>query len=141
MVNWWDWTLPGYKYLGPGNRLNKGRPTSGADFDAYKHDIGYDVLGKRTSRYAPYYKYNRYDKKLLEDLKRRKWSVGERIATKVFRTKKQLAQLGILPTDPTNVDEEVQRQIVQKDPEPPAQVPLSPSMPGDKRKRSKLDDW
>lgn len=36
------WTLPGYKYLGPGNSTNLGEPTNKADAVAQKHDINYD---------------------------------------------------------------------------------------------------
>ena len=34
--------LPGSKYIGPGNAMNKGKPTSKADALAYQHDIDYD---------------------------------------------------------------------------------------------------
>lgn len=34
--------LPGSKYIGPGNRMDKGTPTSRADALAYQHDIDYD---------------------------------------------------------------------------------------------------
>lgn len=37
----WDLSLPGYKYLGPGNKLDKGLPTNYNDWVAYFHDIGY----------------------------------------------------------------------------------------------------
>lgn len=33
--------LPGYKYLGPGNKLNSGAPVNSADFIAQKHDNAY----------------------------------------------------------------------------------------------------
>lgn len=35
-------TLPGYKYLGPGNSLDEGEPTNSADAIARQHDIAYD---------------------------------------------------------------------------------------------------
>lgn len=35
-------TLIGYKYLGPGNKLNKGTPINQADSIALEHDIAYD---------------------------------------------------------------------------------------------------
>lgn len=34
-------TLIGYKYLGPGNSLDKGEPVNTADAIAYKHDVRY----------------------------------------------------------------------------------------------------
>lgn len=37
MFNW-----PGYKYLGPGNKLNLGEPVNKADYIAQQHDIQYD---------------------------------------------------------------------------------------------------
>ena len=40
----WDLSLPGYKYLGPGNKLNKGKPTNYNDFVAYIHDLGYGKI-------------------------------------------------------------------------------------------------
>ena len=42
-----DLTLPGYKYLGPGNKLDKGEPTDWNDAVAYIHDLGYgEILEK-----------------------------------------------------------------------------------------------
>lgn len=35
-------TVPGYKYLGPGNSLNRGQPTNQIDEDAKEHDEAYD---------------------------------------------------------------------------------------------------
>lgn len=40
----WDLSLPGYKYLGPGNKLDKGKPTNYNDLVAYIHDIGYGTI-------------------------------------------------------------------------------------------------
>lgn len=40
----WDLSLPGYKYLGPGNPLDKGEPTNANDWVAYFHDIGYGKI-------------------------------------------------------------------------------------------------
>nr|QKE54888.1 MAG: capsid protein [Parvoviridae sp.] len=40
----WDLSLPGYHYLGPGNKLNKGKPTNFNDFVAYIHDLGYGAI-------------------------------------------------------------------------------------------------
>ncbi len=34
--------LPGSKYIGPGNKMNKGKPNSKADAYAFQHDIDYD---------------------------------------------------------------------------------------------------
>lgn len=35
-------TVPGYKYLGPGNSLNRGKPNNNIDADAKEHDEAYD---------------------------------------------------------------------------------------------------
>ena len=40
----WDLSLPGYKYLGPGNKLNKGRPENYNDLVSYLHDLGYGKI-------------------------------------------------------------------------------------------------
>lgn len=40
----WDLTLPGYHYLGPGNKLDKGKPRNYNDFVAYIHDLGYGKI-------------------------------------------------------------------------------------------------
>ena len=38
-----DLTIPPYKYLGPGNSLNKGTPYNEIDADAKEHDIAYST--------------------------------------------------------------------------------------------------
>ena len=38
--------LPGSKYIGPGNRMDLGAPTSPADAAAYQHDKDYDAMIK-----------------------------------------------------------------------------------------------
>jgi hypothetical protein len=62
----WDLTLPGYKYLGPGNKLNKGKPRSKADAVAKAHDIEYEKLlqlGKN-----PYTNWNKADEKFMNNV-------------------------------------------------------------------------
>ena len=39
--------LPGSKYIGPGNSLDRGKPTSSADAAALQHDIDYDNTIKK----------------------------------------------------------------------------------------------
>lgn len=39
--------LPGSKYIGPGNEMNKGKPVDEADANAYQHDIDYDNYLKK----------------------------------------------------------------------------------------------
>ena len=36
------YTVPGYKYLGPGNSLDRGSPTNSVDAIAQEHDVAYD---------------------------------------------------------------------------------------------------
>lgn len=43
----WDLSLPGYKYLGPGNKMDKGIPNNKNDWVAYIHDIGYGRIEER----------------------------------------------------------------------------------------------
>ncbi|CAB3226821.1 unnamed protein product [Arctia plantaginis] len=38
------WTLPGYKYLGPGNSLNRGTAVNALDSAAKKHDEKYHKI-------------------------------------------------------------------------------------------------
>jgi len=40
-------TLPGSKYIGPGNSLNRGKPKSSADAAALQHDKDYDATIKK----------------------------------------------------------------------------------------------
>lgn len=44
------WTLPGYKYLGPGNTLNLGEPTNPLDAIAKIHDEQYEALEKEYNK-------------------------------------------------------------------------------------------
>nr|QTZ83203.1 MAG: capsid protein [Phoenicopteridae parvo-like hybrid virus] len=54
-----DYSLPGYKYLGPGNSLKKGRPVNKNDEIAFKHDLWYDKYIKRKQN--PYINWNQAD--------------------------------------------------------------------------------
>lgn len=56
-----DWSLPGYKYLGPGNKLDKGKPNNRNDDVAYHHDVAYDKYIKKGKN--PYLSYNDADDK------------------------------------------------------------------------------
>lgn len=88
--------MPGYNYLGPGNSLDKGKPTSRNDAIAREHDEGYDRLIKQG--HEPYWNYNAADEKGL-----REWDFsdfGGIAAQGVFRGKKLLAKAGIFGTIP-----------------------------------------
>ena len=95
-----DWTLPGYKYLGPGNSLFKGRPTNEDDLIAFLHDLGYDHLIKNVKK-NPYWNWNKADE---EGLKR--WTtktIGGRLARAFFKTKRAAAKVGLIGTIPDEV--------------------------------------
>ena len=51
-----DLSLPGYKYLGPGNDLDKGVPNGYNDFVAFLHDHGYNVIIDRGGN--PYFQWS-----------------------------------------------------------------------------------
>ena len=62
-----DWTLPGYKYLGPGNSLDKGPPNNHNDAVALEHDVAYrDIEDKGGD---PYTMWNEADQKFLDNTK------------------------------------------------------------------------
>jgi hypothetical protein len=65
--------LPGSKYIGPGNKMNKGKPTSKADADAYQHDIDYDNYLKqgKVKSSTVYTGYSDADERLLKSSKKR----------------------------------------------------------------------
>jgi hypothetical protein len=57
--------LPGSKYIGPGNSMKKGKPTTKADADAYQHDIDYDNYIKSGQKSSKVYtRYSDADDRL-----------------------------------------------------------------------------
>lgn len=91
--------LPGYKYLGPGNGLEKGEPVNKADAAALEHDKAYDEQLKQGDN--PYVKYNHADAKLQSDLKD-DTSFGGNLARGVFQAKKRVLEpLGLVEGDNT----------------------------------------
>lgn len=81
--------VPGYKYLGPFNGLDKGEPVNHADAVAKEHDLGYDELLKQGEN--PYLTYNHADAKLQADLQGDS-SFGGNLANSVFQAKKRLLE-------------------------------------------------
>nr|WDW25801.1 MAG: capsid protein [Canine parvovirus] len=81
--------VPGYKYLGPFNGLDKGEPVDHADAVAKEHDLGYDELLKQGEN--PYLTYNHADAKLQADLQGDS-SFGGNLANSVFQAKKRLLE-------------------------------------------------
>lgn len=87
--------LPGYKYLGPFNSVNKGEATNPSDFAAQKHDNEYWHLSKKGIN--PYINFNEADKQFIKDTKEAKdW--GGRIANWIFTKKQKLAESGWIGT-------------------------------------------
>lgn len=79
-----DLTLPGYKYVGPFNRLDKGIPSNATDAAAYEHDIAYsyyEFLGLN-----PYLYYNNADSILLFNI-RGHYDYGAKLARGYFKLK------------------------------------------------------
>lgn len=83
-----DLTLPGYKYLGPFNSINKGDPANNTDVAAYKHDLEYARL--LDLGYNPYLYYNQADSDFLEAIENES-DYGAIVAKIVFKTKKRIA--------------------------------------------------
>lgn len=62
--------LPGSKYIGPGNRMDKGKPVDQADANAYQHDIDYDNYIKKGHKPKDVYLgYSDADERLLKNTK------------------------------------------------------------------------
>ena len=63
-------TLPGSKYIGPGNPMNRGKPVDKADANAYQHDVDYDNYIKRgVKKRHVYTGYSDADERLLKNTK------------------------------------------------------------------------
>ena len=62
--------LPGSKYIGPGNEMNKGKPVDRADANAYQHDVDYDnYIKKGVSKRKVYTGWSDADARLLKNTK------------------------------------------------------------------------
>lgn len=61
------WVLPGSKYIGPGNSMHLGKPTSAADAAAYNHDVDYDnYLKQGYSKKQVYGGFSDADQRLMD---------------------------------------------------------------------------
>jgi len=87
------WVPFGYRYLGPGNDLHNGKPTTEGDKVAQKHDWKYHEIEQITSR-DPKYQYYEEDDDFINELKPK--YASEWIAKNLFRAKRKLAELGWL---------------------------------------------
>lgn len=81
--------LPGYKYLGPFNSLDKGEPVNEADAAALEHDKAYDKELEEGKN--PYLTFNKADEKFMEDLKDDR-SFGGNLAKALFQAKKRVLE-------------------------------------------------
>lgn len=62
--------LPGSKYIGPGNEMNKGKPVDQADANAYQHDLDYDEYLKKGHKAKDVYTgYSDADERLWKNTK------------------------------------------------------------------------
>jgi hypothetical protein len=59
--------LPGSKYVGPGNELDKGVPTSEGDMVALRHDLRYDDYAKRGLGKQMYTSYSDADARAIQE--------------------------------------------------------------------------
>lgn len=86
---------PGYRYLGPGNDLNRGEPTNKNDRRAQTHDVGYTELEKEGVN--PYWTYNDADETFLNELEPD--DIPTYAAKGIFSVKKAAAKVGLLKTN------------------------------------------
>lgn len=83
-----DFTLPGYKYTGPGNDLDKGDPVNSLDAKSKEHDLKYNEFiedGKN-----PYLYFNEADERYLNEIEDED-SFAAYLAWIIFTGKKHLA--------------------------------------------------
>lgn len=86
------WVPPGYRYLGPGNDLNRGAPTNEADRLAQEHDKGYEALLKAGAK--PYTQWSDADHEFFSNLTVN--DIPTAVAKGLFGLKKGLHQAGII---------------------------------------------
>ncbi len=88
--NWYGrgFTLPGYRYMGPFNSLNRGRPRNRADYAARIHDKTYGkIIGQGRRAYT---NFNEADEDMLRSLKG-DTSLGGYVARAAFGLKRVVA--------------------------------------------------
>ena len=86
-----DWTLPGYKYLGPGNKLDKGEPNNYDDWVAFMHDLDYGNIEDAGG--DPYKQYSDADDVFLQRIG---YTYGGVLGQGWFRSKQLLHKLGLI---------------------------------------------
>ena len=94
----WDLTLPGYKYLGPFNSLDKGVPENQNDLIAWLHDLGYTAYEQKVgNKWSVYFVWNEADANAYS-----KWEDGDyggKLAKFFFQLKHKLSSTKLLPTN------------------------------------------
>ena len=92
----WDLTLPGYKYLGPFNSLDKGEPENLNDLIAWLHDIGYKAYQEKAgNKWSVYFVWNEADVTAYDQ-----WAKGDyggKVAKLMFGVKRLLNNQGLVP--------------------------------------------
>nr|UZZ82244.1 VP1 [Newlavirus] len=82
------WVPPGYKYLGPGNSLDKGTPNNPSDAAAQRHDHAYSAY--QAAGFNPYFYHNQADENFIRETDQAPdW--GGRFGNAVFRAKRLIA--------------------------------------------------
>nr|QKN88776.1 MAG: capsid protein [Dependoparvovirus sp.] len=120
--------LPGYKYLGPGNGLDKGEPVNQADAAALEHDKAYDEQLKAGDN--PYLKYNHADEEFQDNLQG-DTSFGGNLARGVFQAKKRVLEpLGLVEDGKTGP---VKRPKAQESPDSSSGTGKDGAQPAKKR--------
>ena len=114
--------LPGYKYLGPFNGLDKGPPVNDADAAAKRHDEAYNELLEQGDN--PYLAYNHADEALQEELASDS-SFGGNLARGVFQAKKRVLE-------PLGLVEPPSKKLAP----PPAKLAKRPSTNTEERERT-----
>lgn len=84
------WVPFGYRYLGPGNDLYRGPPTTSGDRAAQKHDWEYHFLEQQQKK--PKFIYSEADDEFIKNVGTQ--HVSEWIAKNIFQAKKRLAEKG-----------------------------------------------
>lgn len=93
----YDWTVPGYNYMGPGNVVDNLAGTNAADNAARRHDMAYTHLQEEGIN--PYLTYSKADDDFIEAMDVQDGIVPF-VASSVFRGKRLASQLGLLPSEP-----------------------------------------
>lgn len=89
----WDLSLPGYKYLGPGNKLDKGKPNNYNDHVAEVHDWDYDYI-QNTLKKNPYRTWSNADDRFVKRVKLS--GIGGYGSYAYFKSKQAAHQLGFI---------------------------------------------